>query len=73
MIRRIAFLSGLVLGSSLSAWALALVLTYAFTGKIPSIELGGKKFVLKLVDLDTLYETPAPKIKPAVVLDKEGM
>jgi len=60
MIRRLAFISGLVLGSGLCAWALGSALTYLFTGKIPRVQVGGEKgFNLHLVDVHTLYEAPA--------------
>lgn len=59
MIRRIAFVSGLVLGSGLCAWALGSTLVYLFTGQFPSLQIGrGAKPSLRLVDTQGLYEVP---------------
>jgi hypothetical protein len=58
--RRIAFLFGLILGSSVSAYVLSSALIYLFTGKLASIrmnEAGQPRLVL--IDVDTLYETPS--------------
>ena len=60
MIRRISFVSGLILGSGICAFTLGAVLTYLFTGKVISISTS-KEHGLKvnLFDMQTLHETPA--------------
>jgi len=59
MVRRIAFLSGLVLGAGLCAWALGAALAYLFTGKFLVIQGGrDRPLTLRLVDVHGLYETP---------------
>ena len=56
--RRIAFFSGLILGSSVCAWILGSALCYLFAGKLPAIQtIEGEKPRLGLVDVSTLYET----------------
>ena len=55
MIRRISFLSGLLLGSALCAGILGAALIYLFTGKVVSLQTGAEGFRLKLNDL-ALYE-----------------
>jgi hypothetical protein len=73
MVRRIAFTSGLILGSGICAWALGSALTYLFTGKMPSVQVGGeKKIRLQLVDVNTLYEAPATAPDPVGRLDQEA-
>jgi hypothetical protein len=57
MIRRMAFLSGLVVGSGLCAWAFGSVLAYLFTGKVLTVALDRDKGLdVKLVDVNALYE-----------------
>jgi hypothetical protein len=57
--RRIAFFSGLILGSSVCAWMLGSALTYLYTGKVPAIQTSeGGRSRLGLIDVNTLYETP---------------
>ncbi len=58
MIRKTAFFSGLILGSSICAWWFGATLIYFFTGKIPTIQFTDKKPGLKLVEVDLLYEEP---------------
>lgn len=59
MVRRIAFFSGLALGSGVCAWLLGSALTYLFTGKMPALRLGGEKGIsLEMVEVNTLHETP---------------
>ena len=58
--RRFAFISGLVLGGSVTALLLGSAFCYLFTGKLPSIEVGAdQRPRLSLVDVDALYETPS--------------
>jgi hypothetical protein len=58
--RRIAFLFGLILGSSVPAYLLSAALIYLFTGKLSSIRVNedGRPH-LELIDVDTLYEMPS--------------
>lgn len=65
MIRRIAFVSGLVLGSGICAFALGAMLTYLFTGQVISISMGEGRGIkrmqsirLNLFDMHTLREAP---------------
>ena len=58
MVRRIAFLSGLILGSGLLSWILGSALTFLLTGRIPSLRLDGRQVRLELIDINTLYEAP---------------
>jgi hypothetical protein len=47
-------------------------LTYLFTGKVPSIHVGGEKPVaVELVDLRALYEVPKLVSTPAAGPDQE--
>ena len=48
MVRRLSFLTGLLVGSGLCAWLLGTALIYLFTGKILSVEIGqdGVQFAL---------------------------
>ena len=71
MIRRIAFISGLVLGSSLCAWGIGSVLIYLFTGKLPSIRAGGK-LKLVLLDVQGLVERPSLISVPAETVGREA-
>ena len=72
MVRRVAFVSGLALGSAVCAWVLGSALTYLFTGKVPSIHVGGEKPVaVELVDLRALYEVPKLVSTPAAGPDQE--
>jgi len=72
MVRRVAFLSGLALGSAVCAWVLGSALTYLFTGKVPSIQVGGEKPVaVELVDLRALYKAPMLVSTPAAAPDQE--
>ncbi len=64
MVRRIAFIGGLILGSGLSAFALGAVLVYLFTGKaIAFVSSPEQGLQVRLIDLggglrlDTLHET----------------
>jgi len=60
MVRRIAFISGLILGSSLCAWGLGSALIYLFTEKLPSIRANGDKPRLDLFDVQGRIEIPPP-------------
>ena len=72
MVRRVAFYSGLALGSALCAWFLGSALTYLFTGKVPSIHMGGgKPFAVELVDVRALYEAPVLVSPPSTAPDEE--
>ena len=51
MVRRVSFLSGLLLGSGLCAFFLGAALIYVFTGKVVSIVTGPEGTRLKLNDL----------------------
>ena len=58
MVRRIAFFSGLALGSGLCAWLLGSALAYLFTGKVPTVRLGGEQGIgLELVQVNALHES----------------
>ena len=58
--RRFAFVSGLILGSGVTAWLLGSALCYLFTGKLPSIQISqNQRPRLSLIDVDRLYETPS--------------
>ena len=48
MVRRLSFLTGLLVGSGLCAWLLGTALIYLFTGKVLSIGIGqeGIQFAL---------------------------
>ena len=60
MIRRIAFVSGLVLGSGICAFTLGAVLTYLFTGQVISISTSKEQGIrVNLFDMHTLQEAPA--------------
>ena len=56
MVRRVSFLSGLLLGSGLCAFFLGAALIFFLTGKLVSITSGPEGIRLKLNDL-TLQET----------------
>ena len=75
MVRRIAFLSGLILGSGICAWALGSALIYLSTGKFPSVQVGGEgRFRLELTDVRSMYEAPVVAPAPSgVVQDMEGV
>jgi hypothetical protein len=74
MIRRIAFLGGLVLGSGLCAWALGSALIYLFTGKIPSVQFGRARGLnVDLIDAYALYEAPATVVEPDIQPGGEGI
>ncbi len=67
MVRRIAFLSGLILGSGICAWALGSALIYLFTGKFPSVQVGGERRLrLELTDVHSMYEAPVVASRPVV-------
>jgi hypothetical protein len=51
MARRISFLVGLLLGSSLCAWLLGAVLVYLFTGQVLSLQTGSGGIKIRLQDL----------------------
>jgi hypothetical protein len=71
--RRIAFFSGLVLGSGVCAWILGAALTYLYTGKFPAIQtVEGGQLRLGLVDLSTLYETQEIVPETAAMWGEEG-
>lgn len=71
--RRIAFFSGLVLGSGVCAWILGSALTYLYTGKFPAIQtIEGGQPRLGLVDLSTLYETQEIVPETAAPRGEEG-
>ena len=55
MMRRIPFLSGLLLGSVLCAWLLGAALIYFLTGKVVSLYTGPDGTRLRLHDL-SLHE-----------------
>ena len=58
MIRRIAFFSGLVLGSGFCAWVLGSALIFFFTGKMPAIVVDKARGIsVKLFDFT--YKAPA--------------
>jgi hypothetical protein len=58
--RRFAFVSGLILGGSVTAWLLGSAFCYLFTGKLPSFRMDpNRRPRLTLVDVDGLYETPS--------------
>jgi hypothetical protein len=60
MIRRIAFLGGLILGSGLFAWGFGSAMTFLFTGKLPTLQLDRERLLrVQLVDVHTLYEAPS--------------
>ena len=40
MVRRLSFLTGLLMGSGLCAWLLGTTLIYLFTGKVMSVRVG---------------------------------
>ncbi len=72
MVRRFAFFGGLALGSAICAWFLGSALTYLFTGKVPSIHVGGEKpFAVQLVDLRALYGTPVLVSTPSPTSDQK--
>jgi hypothetical protein len=59
MVRRGAFLSGLILGSSVCAWILGFVLIHLYTGKILALRLGGDTVLdLQLLDLSMREVSP---------------
>ncbi len=63
MVRRIAFVSGLLLGSGVCAFTLGAVLTYLFTGKVLAISSSrGHGIRATLVDTHALREMPASAI-----------
>jgi hypothetical protein len=48
-------------------------LIYLFTGKLPSLQVGGEKPLrLELVDVDTLYEAPTIIPEPVARSGEEG-
>jgi hypothetical protein len=51
MVRRVSFLSGLLLGSGLCAFLFGAALIYVFTGKVISFVTGPEGTRLKLNDL----------------------
>ena len=55
MVRRLAFLIGLLLGSGVCAWFLGAALVYLFTGKLLSLQTGPEGIQLQLED-PTYYE-----------------
>lgn len=57
MVRRIAFLSGLLLGSGICAFALGSVLTFIFTGKMIAISTSREHGLrIALCDVNALRE-----------------
>ena len=71
--RRIAFISGLILGSGICAWTLGTALCYLFTGKIPAVlAIEGGRPRLGLVDVNTLYETHEIVPESAASWGEEG-
>ncbi|MBN1582930.1 MAG: hypothetical protein JXA89_19625 [Anaerolineae bacterium] len=64
MIRRIAFTSGLVLGSGICAFTLGAVLIFLFTGQVVAISASKEQGIkVNLFDMHTLQETPASLAK----------
>jgi hypothetical protein len=58
--RRIAFISGLILGGGITAYVLGSALIYLFTGKLSAIQREGSGPPrLALIDVDTLFEAPS--------------
>jgi hypothetical protein len=55
MIRKMSFLTGLVVGSCVCAWFLGAALVYLFTGKVLSVQSRADGIKLKLQDL-AFYE-----------------
>jgi len=71
--RRIAFLSGLILGGGVCAWILGSALCFLFTGKLPAIQVGeGGTPRLELIDVNALYETPEIVSQAASRWGEEG-
>jgi hypothetical protein len=60
MARRLSFLIGLLLGSSLCAWFLGVALVYLFTGKLLSLQTRPEGIRLNLQD-PTYYEVVPPE------------
>lgn len=58
MVKRLSFLSGLLLGSVLCAWFLGAALVYFLSGKLISLQTGSQGFKVALNEI-TLFETPA--------------
>jgi hypothetical protein len=56
VVRRVSFLSGLLLGSGLCAWFLGTALVYVLTGQLLSLKAGPGGFQLQLHDM-TLRES----------------
>jgi hypothetical protein len=51
MIRKMSFITGLLVGSCLCAWFLGAALVYLFTGKVLSVQSRADGIKLKLQDL----------------------
>jgi len=61
--RRLAFVSGLILGGGVTAWVLGSAFCYLFTGKLPSIQVRENQPPrLVLIDVDRLYEVPPVRL-----------
>jgi hypothetical protein len=72
--RRFAFVSGLILGGSVTAWLLGSAFCYLFTGKLPSIQMNqNQRPRLSLIDVDQLYEMPSVAPSRTRAPDKEAV
>ncbi len=59
MVRRIAFIGGLILGSGICAFTLGVILTYLFTGQVIAITATrGQGVSVKLFDMNSLRQAP---------------
>jgi hypothetical protein len=64
-LRRLAFYIGLLLGLATVAAAGTVALTYLFTGKLPSVELGGETPEVTLMTPDEVVELVRSQVDKA--------
>ncbi len=75
VLKRIAFYWGLVLGVATAGLAGAVLLTYLFTGKFPSVEIAEGKPEMQLMTPDqvvTMVREQVEKAKAAQDMEQEG-
>jgi len=65
LVKRLAFYMGLLLGLGTIAAAGTVTLTYLFTGKFPSVELGGEKPAVTLMTPDEVVEVVRTQVEKA--------
>jgi uncharacterized iron-regulated membrane protein len=75
ILRRLSFYLGLMMGLTTIAAAGAVALTYVFTGRFPSVELGGEQPEVTLLTPDevvSVVREQVEKAKAAQEAESEG-